>query len=275
MPTPADRTQQPAGASSTSEVTSQDTLPITALMRLLTQQQQQQPATSLQPTLNNGEPGSFPLLQTSKRSKHLDIVDYLRQYETLNDRVIIGNEGEDQVIIRSGSMRPKLDQVTPLQWMGASIRIMRELIGRGQLKAADTELYLSYMEKIGDFASKYTWPSILMYDREYRRWQAQCGCQWGTDNIHLAEILLDVRSRQTIQDNRASTSQHAKHQNKQMNNNSSKSNEICRRYNLSSCTLGDSCKYTHKCLSPGCNAAHPVTQHSAAASKKDSRGTRL
>ena len=89
---------------------------------------------------------------------------------------MVGKEGEEQVIIRSGNAKPKLDQVTPLQWTGASIRIMRDLILKGSLHSNDIDSYLSYMEKIADFASKYTWPSILTYDREYRRWQAQNSC---------------------------------------------------------------------------------------------------
>ena len=235
----------------------QQTLPIAALMQLLTQQQQPARVDTSENSRSNGEPGSFPII-LSKPSKHLDIVDYLRHYEPPSEKVLVGKEGEEQVIIRSGNAKPKLDQVTPLQWTGASIRIMRDLILKGSLHSNDIDSYLSYMEKIADFASKYTWPSILTYDREYRRWQAQNSCTWGTDNIHLAEIHLDTRSRPS-----GTTSQKQGGRfNSKPNGQPNRSNEICRQYNLAKCMFGSTCKFQHKCLAPGCNATHTIMDHS-------------
>ena len=33
--------------------------------------------------------------------------------------------------------------------------------------------------------------------------------------------------------------------------------EICQRYNLGRCTLGDDCRYAHSCWQPGCHESHP------------------
>lgn len=33
--------------------------------------------------------------------------------------------------------------------------------------------------------------------------------------------------------------------------------EICKRYNLGRCTLGDQCVFSHTCWQPGCHGEHP------------------
>ena len=214
-----------------------------------------------------GEPGSFPYYVSSKAHKHLDIVDYLRQYEAPKEKVLMGHDGEEQVVLRAaGNSKTKLESVTPLQWMGASIRIMHDLVLKGVLKQSDTNAYLEYMQKIGDLASKYTWSSILQYDREYRRWQAQSSCPWGADNIHLAEVHLDVRGkppasqgtpRNSPQQQKQSASSTKLSRDKAPN----KATDICRLYNLAKCTFGSNCRYMHKCLVPGCEATHTIMDH--------------
>ena len=123
-----------------------------------------------EPTPESGE--QF-LLYAKASAKYLDICDYVNFYETTHhERVIIGAEGEEQIVIRGGGSKVHLEQVSPLQWMGASLRIMQELISRGILSPVDSTQYLGYMAKISDFAPKFTWLSLLHYDREYRHWQA-------------------------------------------------------------------------------------------------------
>lgn len=250
-------------------------VPIAALMRLLTAtknpEQTQQPSAAISSgAAVNNDQGNFPLFTSYTKVKHLDIVDYLRQYEAPSEQILMGSDGDQQVVLRSGSAKPKLEQVTPLQWMGASIRIMRELITKGSLKVTDCDSYLSYMEKLSDFASKYTWPSILQYDREYRRWQAQCECRWGSDNIHLAGIHLDVRSRQPpkqVNTQPSGPQQTRRQQPKLGQPRPAQHDPICRQYNLLKCTFGAACKYVHKCLAPGCDGQHPISEHKTADDK--------
>ena len=207
----------------------------------------------LQPTKNRGDL-DMPVFVTGQ-VKYLDIVDFVRAFDSAYERVIAGDAEHEQLIIRTGQLKPKLENISPLQWMGASIRIMRELLAKGQLKNTDIDYYLGYMEKIGDLASKYTWQSLLVYDREYRRWQAQSSCQWGTDNIHLVEVHLDVRNRTTTNAATRSRSGVVKP------DPASRTNEICRQYNTGRCLWGKQCKFSHTCSADGCHESHPQIDH--------------
>ena len=243
--------------------TTQDNLSLAALMRML-----QQPSSGVsghqQESNPHGEPGSFPLFVASKNIKHLDIVDYLRVYTIEPEKVLFGKDGEEQVVIRNGNTKPKLENVSPMQWMGASIRIMRALNSQGSLKTSDCDKYLAYMEKISDLASTYTWASVRTYDRRYREWQAQDKCQWGTDNIHLASINLKTLATPQATNNQRGTP--AKRPSGPQAGN--KASDKCRQYNLDQCTFGSKCKYQHKCLAPGCDANHPVYEHNSGDYKK-------
>jgi hypothetical protein len=65
--------------------------------------------------------------------------------------------------------KPKLENVTPAQFIAANARIMATLIESGRL--ADTEVldYLAYTAKVGEMATRYTWGSVLLYDDHYRQ----------------------------------------------------------------------------------------------------------
>jgi hypothetical protein len=51
------------------------------------------------------------------------------------------------------------------EWGAANCRLMNELLASKQLKRPDTEFYLAYTTKIFELASKFTWPSILIFDQ--------------------------------------------------------------------------------------------------------------
>ena len=201
---------------------------------------------------SNTNTSSGEQIVTSCRVKCLDICDFLR-HEPVRERIVLG-DGDEQVLIRSGGSKPRLDQTSPLQWMGASIRILHELVARGDLSTDGITSYLSYMEKISDLASKYTWQSLLVYDREYRRWQAQTNCVWGADNIHLFEVYLDARPRQA-------SSNVKMHPNNPKRAPFRSQHEVCRLYNAGKCHWGSDCKFRHACSAPGCNEKHPVRDH--------------
>ena len=193
--------------------------------------------------------------------KHLDITDFVRCFSSPTEH-IIANDSNMQVLIRGGSSsKPKLDDITPLAWLGGSIRIMRELVRRGDLKASEIDHYLVYLEKISDLSGKYTWASLRTYDREYRRWQAQTGAPWTRDNGHLSDAFLHVRQDGTQQSSSkpsgVSTSK------TQKNSKQSTGMETCRSFNFGKCKFGDQCKFQHICMVAGCQQNHPVTQHGA------------
>ena len=67
---------------------------------------------------------------------------------------------------------------------------MFQLGNDGSLTQADTHRYLLYTLKVSELAAVYTWRSMLLYDRAYRRAQAQEGFSWGADSPHLDRIHL-------------------------------------------------------------------------------------
>ena len=192
--------------------------------------------------------------------KHLDITDYVRCFNTVDERVLAAGDGDMQVLIRgSGSSKPKLDEVSPLAWMGASIRILRTLIGRGDLALKDIDRYLTYMEKLSDLSAKYTWTSLRNYDREFRRWQAQTGVAWTQDNSHLAEAYLYVRQDPVKQPPalRQTGSQGSPRHHRDQQG------PICRQFNLGDCRFGSTCRFRHVCLKSHCQQPHAIFNHSS------------
>ena len=238
--------------------------PLATLIKLLTAQEIQQGSTP--PAAGPGippaqtQPGEHALFVSATGTKFLDVPDYIRQSERVQEKVLMGKDGEEQLVIKTASSKPKLEQITPMQWTGANIRILRDLIAKGQIAMTPTAIfeYLGYIEKVADLATKYTWQSTLLYDREYRKWQAQGNIAWGSDNIHLVGVHLDRRQRNPGTQGDQRQAPHNK--NSTMAN--QKQNPVCRLYNMGKCTL-DHCKYRHVCSMPSCNASHPVFEHSA------------
>ena len=57
--------------------------------------------------------------------------------------------------------------------------------------------YLRYTIKIGELNQKYTWASILLYDDDYRRRQAELDFPWGSDAYK--KVLISPYKKEFIQ----------------------------------------------------------------------------
>ena len=102
------------------------TIALQSIVKMLTSADKRTPLEHLlQSTTNRGEQ-DMPVFVTGQ-VKYLDIVDFVRAFDSTYERVIAGDSEHEQLIIRTGHLKPKLEKISPLQWMGASIRIMREL----------------------------------------------------------------------------------------------------------------------------------------------------
>ena len=190
------------------------------------------------------------ILLPPAKTKYHDIVDFLHgDREQEEDQTVWGDE-ESSLIIRSGRKKA-LDKVSPHQWGAANLRIMFELHRTGQLVGAALWDYLAYTVKVHDLAATYTWPSLLLYDREYRKAQAREGFRWGSDTPHVDRLYL--RYREPVVGQAGKKGQGApKTPNKA---------DICRLYQKDNCPFGAECRFRHVCSAPSCNGRHPLARH--------------
>ena len=90
--------------------------------------------------------------------------------------------------------KPKsFTDVSPAQYLAANSRILATLLESGRLGFSQILDYLAYTAKIGEFATRFTWASVLQFDKRYREDQAAFGFRWGSDSQHLATLVLKER----------------------------------------------------------------------------------
>ena len=111
----------------------------------------------------------------------------------IEEEIVVGGNGSQQDILKSGPKKPKLESVTLAQWFVANLAILYRLLGEGKLEVPNILDYLSYTTKICQLVQKFNLVSVLVYDREYRKLQATHGFRWGTDIPHLHSVHLQAR----------------------------------------------------------------------------------
>ena len=203
----------------------------------------------------------------------LQIIDFISFSDT-PDQSIELSEG---VSIRLPGAKPKLDSVTPFQWLSANCRIMATLIQSGKIAGRDILDYLAYTTKVGEMATRYTWASVLNYDEQYRKSQAAYGFRWGSDSQHLA--LVALRERQASnQPARRSAQQTARTANPRPapRVRGPSGREICMQWNQGNCRFAPRCQFEHccsVCMQADHRAtAHPTTTPQPARSQEDRSG---
>ncbi|CAH1776508.1 unnamed protein product, partial [Owenia fusiformis] len=95
----------------------------------------------------------------------------------------------------------------------------------------------------GNLACRYTWPSVLKYDDDYRKKQNVYMFRWGTDTPHLSEVHLERRPPKN-DFNKPSNAIGKK------KTSTWSSNRVlyCDQWNnKGTCSYGDTCKFAHKC----------------------------
>ena len=106
---------------------------------------------------------------------------------------MVGGSGSNQVVLKSGPKRPKLENVTLAQWSVANLAILYKLHGEDKLTEEGLLDYLSYTTKICQLVQRYNSVSVLLYVREYRKLQCAREFRWGTDVPHLHSVYLQPR----------------------------------------------------------------------------------
>ena len=197
-----------------------------------------------------GDLNPLVYLADNKRSGHLDIVDFvplLMSNESQYEQVLSSQNG-NEIVLKSGTKKLKLDSVSPMQWTAANAKIMAKLLLEGKLGSDHVANYLAYTVKVSNLAQKYTWQSVLVYDREYRHFQAIHKFLWGSDIPHLISVHLVPKTvKPTFP---------AKKEDKYP---VSFKSIPCKLFNHSQCHYGAKCKFGHICSV--CKGPHAQPQH--------------
>ena len=170
-------------------------------------------------------------------------------------------QGSTQLVLRSTRAKPLPEQVSLPQWISANAKIMTRLISDGKLSSPDQLLgYLQYISDFGDYAQTCTLESLMIYDQEYRRKQAQLDRKWGDEDVHLSNFYLQRKSRPERRPQQAYRPNNRPSRPPRLLD--STGTEICRNYNNSGC-YREHCQYAHVCLI--CKDKHPKHKHTAPA----------
>ena len=193
-------------------------------------------------------------------STFLDICDFVPH--SIEEDLVVGGQGDQQLVIKSGSKKPKLESLTLSQWSIANLAILYRLVNEGKLVGPSLMDYLSYTTKVYQLVQRFSLGSVLLYDREYRKLQGSMHYRWGTDVQHLHTLFLQPRPNGGSQANAPATQR--KGGNYQNKPKAEKRNEhnICRNFNSERGCSYDQCKFKHKCMVPGCVQNHSAVSHS-------------
>jgi hypothetical protein len=202
----------------------------------------------------------------TRSGEALQITDFIAFREAEQQEI----ELKEGVFIRLASGKPKLDTVSPAQFLAANSRIMAKLIETGRLSGQGIIDYLAYTAKVGEMACRYTWSSVLAYDQQYRVSQAAYGFRWGSDSQHLAMVALRERQPTTNQP------PHQRHQSRPTGTRLPRTvgpsgKEVCVQWNRGHCSFAQRCQYEH-CCSICLQPSHPATSHPSAAVTTTSNG---
>ncbi len=173
----------------------------------------------------------------------------------------LATDGQSTLLLKtSKAAKPKPEEVSFAQWIGANARIEAELIRRGELTQSSQLQYLKYCSHIGDLAQTSTWSSVMLFDHAFRKMQAAEDLTWDDVNNSWRLAFFHLEKRQPKPSMpRAPARAPAGPVGPRMRDNGGR--QICLKYNsMAGCTY-DSCKYSHCCLQPGCQARHPQHQH--------------
>lgn len=180
-------------------------------------------------------------------TKFLEITNFI-QFEDCEEEQELWENGTNKVVLKATSKKVKLENVTPMQWSAANIRILFELIREGKLKTGHIWDYLAYTVKISEMTSIYTWGSVLRYDHAYRRAQAAVGFRWASDSPYVDKMNLRFREEKTTQKGKEK-------------NKSQVTKKPCAAYQTDNCKFGEKCWHKHVCDIKGCEENHPRSQH--------------
>ena len=160
-----------------------------------------------------------------------------------------GGEAELSVVdgrLCVGSKRTPRDKLSLAQYMEGALKAYSTLQARGA-----GENYLSYLTRVAQLAQVFQWQSVLLFDREFRRLQAESNLPWDTECSYLMTLLLRPLPSPS------STTANSKYDRRPRKDPAS-GKEVCIRFNKGTCT-STACRFAHMCMI--CLGPHQELNH--------------
>ena len=207
------------------------------------------------------------LKSSTGKTAYYDIVDFVGIEAEVPEEVVMQTKDGPQLVLRTNARKPRLEAVSLSQWSIANVAILHKLMLEGASMTTVTD-YLSHTTRIYQLVAKFSLQSVLLYDRAYRKSQAQHQFRWGTELAHLQLCFLQARPLQprTNQNNSTARQQGQGYTAPNAGDRrpgplTAQGKEICKKYNSQSgCHFSD-CKYTHVCSVPKCEKLHTAVMH--------------
>ena len=238
------------------------------LATLLSQQKSVKDSLSLNSDSAHGTQPSWndPLVHISTASgksvtQYLDICDFVQSNVFYEEDVVLGGQGDQQIVVKSGPKKPRLENLTLSQWSVANLSILYKLVGDNKLAGSALMDYLSYTTKVYQLVQRFSLVSVLLYDREYRRLQSSMGFRWGTDVQHLHTLILQPRDKPAAQNNLPKKVAPMTQPGGKLPKDKQKEKPICRNFSAPKGCSFPSCGYRHVCMLPGCSQRHSAQSH--------------
>ena len=215
-------------------------------------------------------------LRPGKPDSYYDIVDFVGLEAEIPEEIVMDSKNGPQLVLRSHTRKPKLESLTLSQWSIANVAILHKLMTQGASLSTVTD-YLSHTTRIYQLIAKFSLQSVLLYDRAYRKSQAQHQFRWGTELTHLQLCFLQARplqsrtngsnaSRQTNNNNNNGgahgTSSSQSGQERRPGPRTPDGREICRQFNSQAGCRYVDCKFAHVCSVASCDKPHSALTHS-------------
>jgi len=151
--------------------------------------------------------------------------------------------------------KPKLDSITPMQYMEAALRILREMAAKDGASLEQVLQYVGYLVKIANMGQRFQWKSVIKYDYEYRKAQADAGFAFGADSSFMMQLFL--RDKMASDHSSHKPANATTHPQQKFDPRTGK--PICGQFNsVKGCQLPH-CKFAHVCRT--CFGAHGFPKH--------------
>lgn len=179
----------------------------------------------------------------------------------MEEEIVVGGNGAQQVVLKSGPKKPKIESVTLAQWSVANLAILYRLLGDGKLNATNILDYLSYTTKICQLVQRFNLVSVLLYDREYRKLQSAHNFRWGTDVPHLQSVHLQARIPKQSTSFNGKANVGGPQKTPPQGPFTADGRIICKLFNSKGGCHFKDCKFVHQCSQSGCKQPHSAVTH--------------